>query len=151
MVIRTDVFETDFSTPIFEEYLGLGRKLSLILGSVLATVYALSACISFPLVDKAGRRKLFFIGTIGQAASMLLIMGCLTRGKDSSVINGSVVGIFTFLTFFGFTWLELPWLYPAEINPIKTRTTANAVSTINNWLFNVSLGDRVRSSAEIIC
>ncbi|GAA5984924.1 hypothetical protein JCM10908_002454 [Rhodotorula pacifica] len=128
-----------FSTPIFEEYLGLGRKLSLILGSVLATVYALSACISFPLVDKAGRRKLFFIGTIGQAASMLLIMGCLTKGKDSSVINGSVVGIFLFLTFFGFTWLELPWLYPAEINPIKTRTTANAVSTINNWLFNFAV------------
>lgn len=67
---------TDFSTPIFEEYLGLGRKLSLILGSVLATVYALSACISFPLVDKAGRRKLFFIGTWGQALSMFLIMVC---------------------------------------------------------------------------
>jgi hypothetical protein len=46
-----------FSTPIFEEYLGLGRRLSLILGAVLSTVYALSACISFPLVDKAGRRK----------------------------------------------------------------------------------------------
>lgn len=74
MAVRTDVFETDFSTPIFEEYLGLGRKLSLILGSVLATVYALSACISFPLVDKAGRRKLFFIGTWGQALSMFLIM-----------------------------------------------------------------------------
>ena len=74
VAIRTDVFETDFSTPIFEEYLGLGRKLSLILGSVLATVYALSACISFPLVDKAGRRKLFFIGTWGQALSMFLIM-----------------------------------------------------------------------------
>lgn len=47
------------------------------------------------------------------------------------------MGIFTYLVFFGFTWLELPWLYPAEINPLKTRTTANAVSTINNWLFNV--------------
>lgn len=64
---------SDFSTPIFEEYLGLGRKLSLILGSVLATVYALSACISFPLVDKAGRRKLYFIGTWGQALSMFLM------------------------------------------------------------------------------
>lgn len=74
VAIRTDASETDFSTPIFEEYLGLGRKLSLILGSVLATVYALSACISFPLVDKAGRRKLFFIGTWGQALSMFLIM-----------------------------------------------------------------------------
>ncbi|KAG0666383.1 hypothetical protein C6P46_004953 [Rhodotorula mucilaginosa] len=128
-----------FSTPIFEEYLGLGRKLSLILGSVLATVYALSACISFPLVDKAGRRKLFFIGTWGQALSMFLIMGCLIPGKDSNAVNGAVVGIFLYLTFFGFTWLELPWLYPAEINPLKTRTTANAVSTINNWLFNFTV------------
>ncbi|GAA5911964.1 uncharacterized protein JCM6883_000747 [Sporobolomyces salmoneus] len=58
-----------FSTPIFEEYLGLERKLALILGAVLATVYALSACISFPLVDSVGRRKLFFIGTWGQAIS----------------------------------------------------------------------------------
>jgi len=120
----------DFSTPIFEEYLGQGRTMSLILGSVLATVYALSACISFPLVDKAGRRKLYYIGTVGQALSMFLIMGCLIPGKDSSAVNGAVVGcvppleplspldllkltlplpprsIFLFLTFFGFTWLE---------------------------------------------
>ncbi|GAA5973586.1 hypothetical protein JCM11641_007137 [Rhodosporidiobolus odoratus] len=154
-----------FSTPIFEEYLGLGRKLSLILGAVLSTVYgkpsslhlpffsgisharprvrraaaSLSACISFPLVDKAGRRKLYFIGTIGQALSMFLIMGCLIPGGDSSAVNGAVVGIFLYLMFFGFTWLELPWLYPAEINPLKTRTNANAVSTINNWLFNFTV------------
>lgn len=43
------------------------------------------------------------------------------------------------LQFFGFTWLELPWLYPAEINPLKTRTNANAVSAINNWLFKYVL------------
>ncbi|GAA6041931.1 hypothetical protein JCM8097_000229 [Rhodosporidiobolus ruineniae] len=128
-----------FSTPIFTEYLGVERKLSLILGAVLSTVYALSASISFPLVDKAGRRKLYFIGTWGQALSMFLIMGCLIPGKDSSAKNGAVVGIFLYLTFFGFTWLELPWLYPAEINPLKTRTNANAVSTINNWLFNFTV------------
>ncbi|BGP43322.1 sugar transporter-like protein [Rhodotorula kratochvilovae] len=128
-----------FSTPIFEEYLGQSRQMALILGSVLATVYALSACISFPLVDKVGRRKLYFIGTIGQAVSMFIIMGCLIPGKDSNATNGAVVGIFLFLTFFGFTWLELPWLYPAEINPLKTRTNANAVSTINNWLWNFTV------------
>ncbi|TNY22881.1 general substrate transporter [Rhodotorula diobovata] len=128
-----------FSTPIFEEYLGQSRNMSLILGSVLATVYALSACISFPLVDKAGRRKLYYIGTLGQSLSMFLIMGCLIPGKDSSASNGAVVGVFLFLTFFGFTWLELPWLYPAEVNPSTTRTNANAVSTINNWLFNFAV------------
>lgn len=130
-----------FSTPIFEEYLGLGRKLSLILGAVLATVYALSACISFPLVDRAGRRKLFFIGTYGQAISMFIIMACLIPDNEThpNVVKGSVFGVFLYLTFFGFTWLELPWLYPAEINPLRTRTQANAFSTINNWLFNFTV------------
>lgn len=28
------------------------------------------------------------------------------------------------------------WLYPAEINPLRTRARANALSTISNWLFN---------------
>ncbi|GJN91333.1 hypothetical protein Rhopal_004354-T1 [Rhodotorula paludigena] len=125
-----------FSTVIFEDYLGVDRTMALILGSVLATVYALAACISFPLVDRIGRRKLFYIGTVGQALSMFLIMACIIPGQDSSAINGSIVGLFLFLTFFGFTWLELPWLYPAEVNPLKTRTNANAVSTINNWLWN---------------
>lgn len=37
---------------------------------------------------------------------------------------------------FGATWLPLPWLYPAEISPIKTRAKANAISTCTNWLFN---------------
>ncbi|GAA6018751.1 hypothetical protein JCM10207_005566 [Rhodosporidiobolus poonsookiae] len=128
-----------FSTVIFEDYLGVDRTMALILGSVLATVYALAACISFPLVDRVGRRKLFYIGTIGQALSMFLIMACIIPGRDSSAINGSIVGLFLFLTFFGFTWLELPWLYPAEINPLKTRTNANAVSTINNWLWNFTV------------
>ncbi|GAA5932211.1 sugar porter family MFS transporter [Sporobolomyces koalae] len=130
-----------FSTPIFEEYLGLGRKLSLILGAVLATVYALAACVSFPLVDRAGRRKLFFIGTYGQAISMFIIMACLIPDHDAhpNVVKGSVFGIFLFLTFFGFTWLELPWLVPAEVNPLRTRTQANAVSTISNWIFNFTV------------
>lgn len=35
-------------------------------------------------------------------------------------------------------------LYPAEINPIKTRQKANALSTCSNWLFNFrELSDRL--------
>lgn len=42
----------------------------------------------------------------------------------------------TYIAFFGATWLPLPWLYPAEINPLKTRAKANATSTVSNWLWN---------------
>ncbi|GAA6011485.1 hypothetical protein JCM10207_002635 [Rhodosporidiobolus poonsookiae] len=70
---------------------------------------------------------------------MFVIMGYLIPGADSPAKNGAVVGIFLYLIFFGFTWLELPWLYPAEISPLKTCTNANAVSTINNLLFNCAV------------
>merc|ERR1712187_597187 len=40
---------------------------------------------------------------------------------------------------FGATWLPLPWLYPAELSPIKTRAKANAISTCSNWLFNFTV------------
>jgi len=93
-ISRLTMFPVSSSTPIFEEYLGLERKLALILGAVLSTVYALSACVSFPLVDRAGRRKLYFIGTIGQAVSMFIIMACLIPDNEThpNVVKGSVFG-----------------------------------------------------------
>lgn len=82
---------------------------------------------------------------------MILIMACMIpqyrvdngyeySGRDpQEVIKGSVLGLFLFLGFFGATWLELPWLYPAEINPLRIRTNANAVSTMTNWIWNFAV------------
>ncbi|ORY86029.1 general substrate transporter [Leucosporidium creatinivorum] len=127
-----------FAPVIFQEQLMLDRNLSLILGGVNVTVYALAAFISFITIERLGRRKLFLIGSLGQALSMFLIMAC-TRVGSQNALKGAVVGLFLYLIFFGFTWLQLPWLYPAEINPLATRTNANAISTINNWLFNFAI------------
>ncbi len=60
---------------------------------------------------------------------------CLIPNSDKAA-RGAAVGLFTYIASFGATWLPLPWLYPAEVNPIKTRAKANAVSTCTNWLFN---------------
>lgn len=98
-------------------------------------VYAAFAMTSWFAVERLGRRKLFFIGTIGQCLSMVLVFGALIPGTTSAA-TGAGVGLFTYIAFFGATWLPLPWLYPAEINPLKTRAKANAVSTVSNWLWN---------------
>jgi hypothetical protein len=82
-----------------------------------------------------GRRKLFLIGTVGQCLSMVLVFGALIPDTVSAA-KGAAVGFFTYIAFFGATWLPLPWLYPAELSPVKTRGKANAVSTCTNWLFN---------------
>lgn len=101
-------------------------------------VYSIFATTSWFVIERTGRRKLFLIGTVGQCLSMVLVFACLIPGTESAA-KGAAVGLFTYIAFFGATWLPLPWLYPAEVNPIKTRAKANAVSTCSNWLFNFTI------------
>ncbi|KAI9741812.1 MAG: hypothetical protein M1834_000198 [Cirrosporium novae-zelandiae] len=121
---------------LFEDSITPGnRTLALILGGVNMIVYSIFATASWFLIERVGRRKLFLYGTVGQMTSMIIVFGCLIPGGPQNA-KGAAVGLFTYIASFGATWLPLPWLYPAEINPIRTRAKANAVSTCSNWLFN---------------
>jgi hypothetical protein len=111
--------------------------MSLLIGGVNMIVYSLSATFSWFFIERVGRRRLFLYGTAGQMLSMTIAFACLIPDDDSQQIaKGAVVGFFLYIASFGATWLPLPWLYPAEVNPVKTRAKANAVSTCTNWLFN---------------
>ncbi|TKA31101.1 hypothetical protein B0A50_02070 [Salinomyces thailandicus] len=123
---------------LFQNSIGTSHNLSLLLGGVNMIVYAAFATTSWFLIEKVGRRKLFLAGSIGQSLSMVLCFACLIPGGTGPA-KGAAVGFFTYIAFFGATWLPLPWLYPAEINPIKTRAKANAVSTCSNWLWNFTV------------
>ncbi|CAG7933256.1 unnamed protein product [Penicillium olsonii] len=127
-----------YSTLLFKNNLHMTGKLPLVLGGVFATVYALATIPSFFMIEKVGRRNLFLIGFLGQGLSFIITMGCLI---DSTVQNskGAVVGIFLFICFFAFTTLPLPWIYPPEINPLRTRTKAASASTCMNWITNFAV------------
>ena len=125
-----------YSTVLFETTIFHGkRRLSLVLGGVFATIYALSTIPSFFLIDTFGRRNLFLLGASGQAISFTISFACLVNPTPENA-KGAAVGIFLFIAFFGFTILPLPWIYPPEINPMRTRTVATAVSTCTNWICN---------------
>lgn len=111
------------------------RILSLLLGAVFASVYALFTFPAYYLVDAMGRRNLFLFGITGQAISFFITFACL-KARSAQNIKGGAVGLFLFIAFFGVSILGLPWVYPPEINPLKTRTAATAISTCANWLFN---------------
>lgn len=111
------------------------HHMAMLMGGVNMIIYSIFATVSWFVIERVGRRKLFLYGTIGQCLSMVLTFACLIPGT-SSAAKGAAVGLFTYIASFGATWLPLPWLYPAEISPIKTRAKANATSTCTNWLFN---------------
>ncbi|KAL1625472.1 hypothetical protein SLS56_007366 [Neofusicoccum ribis] len=120
---------------LFEESIGETANMSLLLGGINMIVYSIFATVSWFIIERTGRRRLFLIGTIGQCLSMVLVFACLIPGTTSAA-KGAAVGLFLYIAFFGATWLPLPWLYPAEVNPLKTRAKANAISTFTNWIFN---------------
>lgn len=123
---------------LFKQSLGQSNLMALILGGVNMIVYAIFATFSWFFIEKIGRRKLFLWGTYIQLISMIITFGCLIPGTKSAA-KGAVFGLFLYMATFGATWLPLPWLYPAELSPIKTRAKANAVSTCSNWLFNFTV------------
>lgn len=123
---------------LFQDSIGQSRSMSLIMGGVNMIVYAIFASTSWFIIERAGRRKMFLAGTIGQALAMTITFCCLIPGTETAA-RGAAAGLFLYIATFGVTWLPLPWLYPAEINPLRTRGKANAVSTITNWLFNFTV------------
>ncbi|KXX80422.1 Sugar transporter STL1 [Madurella mycetomatis] len=124
-----------FFPVLFENSIGEDHNMSLLLGGVNMIVYSIFATTSWFVIERVGRRRLFLIGSVGQCLSMVLTFACLIPGNPMAA-RGAAVGLFTYIAFFGATWLPLPWLYPAEVNPVKTRGKANATSTCVNWLFN---------------
>ncbi|SPO07193.1 related to sugar transport protein STL1 [Cephalotrichum gorgonifer] len=120
---------------LFQNSIGVSHQTALLLGGVNMIVYSIFATSSWFLVERIGRRQLFLIGTVGQCLSMILCFGALIPDTEEAA-KGAAVGLFTYIAFFGATWLPLPWLYPAEINSLKTRAKANACSTVSNWAWN---------------
>lgn len=127
-----------YSTLLFKSNLKMDDRMALIMGGVFATVYAIATIPSFFMVERVGRRNLFLIGFLGQGLSFIITMGCLIK-PDTQSAKGAAVGIFLFIVFFAFTTLPLPWIYPPEINPLRTRTKAASASTCMNWITNFAV------------
>ncbi|KAJ5244760.1 hypothetical protein N7489_004856 [Penicillium chrysogenum] len=123
---------------LLEQSMDQSHNFALLIGGINMICYAIFATFSWFFVETIGRRKLFLGGSFGQCAAMIIVFGCLIPG-DAQSAKGAIFGLFLYMCFFGATWLPLPWLYPAELSPIKTRAKANAISTCSNWLFNFTV------------
>ncbi|CDH56854.1 sugar transporter stl1 [Lichtheimia corymbifera JMRC:FSU:9682] len=136
---------TYYATMLFEESLGFDAGMSRLLAAVNGTEYWLSAVVAMFCVERFGRRKLMFVGLVGMMCSMAMLAGCISAGWRDEIGNivlpeaegyVATLTLFTFNTFFAIGFLGMTWLYPAEINPLRTRVQANALSTCSNWLSN---------------
>ena len=120
---------------LFQSSLGDSANESLLLGGVNMIVHAIFSLVSFWTIESLGRRTLFLTGSAGQCLSMVIAFGCLIPGTPGPA-KGAALGLFLYIAVFGATYLTVPWLYAAEINPLRIRAKGAALANVVNWSIN---------------
>jgi len=100
-------------TVLFER-LGFSDVKSRIIAACNGTEYFLASFAAIVLIEKIGRRKLMFFGSVGQTLTMVLlaILGSLEGNAPADIV--SAVLLFAFNSFFAVGWLGMTWLYASN-------------------------------------
>lgn len=118
---------------------GFDSKISAIGASVgVGIINLIFTAVSVYLVDKVGRRKLYFTGLAGIAISLILLGACFTLfdvlgfwGKWLSVML-----VLLYVAFFAISIGPLGWLIISEIFPQKMRGLGTSIGSLSVWFFN---------------
>jgi sugar porter (SP) family MFS transporter len=115
-----------------------GAKAAIAATVSVGVVNVLSTVLSMFLIDKLGRRKLYFIGLTGMAVA-LTALGTFFLLKDNlgpSLKYITVGTILIYIFFFAISLGPLGWLIISEIFPLKVRGLGMSIGSLSNWLFN---------------
>ena len=115
-----------------------GAKAAIAATIIVGAVNVLSTILSMFLIDRLGRRKLYFIGLTGMAIS-LAALGTFFLMKDSlgaSLKYVTVGSMIVYIFFFAVSLGPLGWLIISEIFPLKVRGLGMSIGSLSNWLFN---------------
>jgi len=119
---------------IFETSIGMSRYDALLVSGGLQVFYFLSSLIPWLVVDRAGRRRLFILGSIGMGTCMTLSAIFVGIGTTGLGYAAAVV-LYIFQTFFTLGWQSNMWIYPSELLPLRLRLRGGALAVVSQWLF----------------
>lgn len=123
---------------------GFSKSATPIISVVSAIVNVLVTFVAIFLVDRAGRRILLLIGSIGMAiplGTMALAFAFATHSGGGVSLPGAwapiaVVAANVFVVAFGATWGPIVWVLLGEIFPSRIRARALGVAAAAQWVAN---------------
>ncbi|MDR2888181.1 MAG: sugar porter family MFS transporter [Bacteroidales bacterium] len=94
--------------------------------------------LSLFMIDKLGRRKLYFTGVTGLVIALTAMGICFalqaTLGDSIKWVTISLMWIY--IGFFAISIGPLGWLIISEVFPLSVRGTGSSIGALSNWLFN---------------
>lgn len=119
---------------ILTKQLGLSAEKAQLLAGANGTQYFLFTFLAIVFIERVGRRKMLMFAASGQGACFFMLP-FLLRSPSKAAQAVAIACIFLFNTFFGLAWVGIPFLYNAEVTPLRIRAPANAIGTASNWIF----------------
>lgn len=105
---------------------------------IVGLVNVFFTIVSMFIIDKVGRRKLYFFGLTGITISLIaLALGFAfmdTLGESMKMLT--VVFILVYILFFAISLGPLGWLIISEVYPLHLRGTGSSIGALSNWTFN---------------
>jgi SP family arabinose:H+ symporter-like MFS transporter len=95
--------------------------------NLAATMLAMS------LIDRAGRRQLLLIGSVGCAFCLAGVAWIFATAAHESLLIWLLIG---FIGFFSFSQGAVIWVYISEIFPNRVRAKGQSLGSFTHWFMN---------------
>ncbi len=101
---------------------------------IVGVVNVLFTIVSLFVIDKLGRRKLYFIGLSGIAVALVCMgLGFMLPQAGKWFL---VISMLVYIAFFAISLGPLGWLIITEVFPTRVRGLGSSIGSLSNWGFN---------------
>ena len=116
--------------------------------NVLSGALSIGAClVTVVLIDRIGRKQLLWVGSVGMALSLALMVvafssGSLVDGKlqlSDGMGRLALVAANVYVVFFNMSWGPVMWVMLGEMFPNQIRGSALAVAGAAQWTSNFAI------------
>ncbi|MEO6037243.1 MAG: MFS transporter, partial [Saprospiraceae bacterium] len=121
-----------YAPRIFEEA-GLGKSAALLSSAGIGFINLLFTMLGIVLIDRAGRRMLMLIGSVGLIAALGGVSLAFNGGAGNAAYVPTL--LFGFIAFFALSQGAVIWVFISEIFPNAVRAAGQALGSCTHWVF----------------
>ncbi len=127
-----------YSPMIFLKAGFVGNEAAIWASVSVGVINVLFTILSLYLIDRLGRRKLYFIGTTGIIFSLVFMgLGFALQDQLGEMSKWLLVGsMLVYIAFFAISLGPLGWLIITEVFPTRVRGLGASIGSLSNWGFN---------------
>lgn len=119
-----------FAPRVFE-MAGLGKDAAFLSSAGIGIVNFLFTMLGWYLIDRSGRRKLMYIGSIGYIVSLTL----MALAFGGYINSGITIFVFAFIAAHAIGQGSVIWVFLSEIFPNSVRAAGTSFGCLTHWVF----------------